>query len=106
MQLQGVADELGTSASVVAIGTDSPEGAAELAADLGLEFPIISDPEATVATSLGVVHPEPFGRGPVPYPTTIVLDAEGRITWVRVGEDVADRADPDAILAAVRGISP
>ena len=78
MQLQQVADELGASARVVAIGTDSPETAADLAADLGLEFPLISDPRATVATSLGVVHPEPFGRGPVPYPTTLVLDAQGR----------------------------
>ena len=78
--------------------------------DCGTRWRAASNKSSTLglcaATSLGVVHPEPFGRGPVPYPTTLVLDADGRVAWVRVGENVADRADPDAILAAVRAVSP
>ena len=101
MQLQDVARAAGGGAQVVAVGTDEPDEARALAKQLGLTYPILSDPDSTLARSLDLVHPEPFGRGTVPYPTTIVLDEHSQVVWSRTGTTVADRPTTRQILAAI-----
>lgn len=50
----------------------SPEGALRLAADTGVTYPLLADPEATVRKDLGVVG----------LPQTVFVDESGRIVAV------------------------
>ena len=57
---------------------DTVEKNTDFAKSLDLDYPILSDPEKTVAEAYGVVHE---GRA-VPERWTIYIDAEGKIAFV------------------------
>lgn len=66
-------------------------------ADLsGARFPILSDAGAGVAKAYRVF--DLHGDG-VAAPATFILNSEGEIVSVHVGETIAERPPPDEILA-------
>ena len=75
--------------------------------ELGLADRILflSDPRSRLIRSLGLLKadPEPIEKG-VPHPTTLVLDAEGRIRFVDVRQDFHFWLGPDAIRAALEAL--
>lgn len=71
--------------------------------ELGLASRIdfLADPKSRLIRQLGLLKqdPEPLERG-VPYPTTLLLDRQGRIRFIDVREDYHMWLDPEAIKAA------
>lgn len=83
-------------AAVLGVSGDSVEAAARLTQDLGLPFPILSDPRMTVVRAFGM-YGEWMGMPEMGY---VVIDKQGRIRGRQVdrlfGENV------DMIVRVVR----
>jgi hypothetical protein len=116
--------ELG--AAVAAVSFEPPEQACSFARAMGLPFPVLSDPERHGYAAFGLTAGErgkvwsrqtagaylrglAHGRLPhMPRGDTaqlggnVVLDAEGRITYVYRSDTPADRPSIDELLDAVR----
>ena len=83
---------------MVALSTDTRERAQEMADATGAEFPVLADPDAVAARSYGVF--DLLGDG-VATPATFIIRSDGTLAWFRVALDIADRATPPQILAAL-----
>ena len=84
-----------------AISPDSPEKNAELAQDLGLGFPVLSDDGLALTRRFGIVFQAP-DRDPLPVPAVYLVDGSGRIELHYVHPDYKVRLDPELLLAAAR----
>ncbi|HEV3357303.1 MAG TPA: peroxiredoxin-like family protein [Pseudonocardiaceae bacterium] len=105
----------------VAISPQKPDGSLSITETNALTFTVLADAGNTVASALGILSPDRDqlvreaalalgvdvaatngdGTDRVPMPTTIVADADGRITWIDVHPDYTERTEPEAILAAL-----
>jgi len=85
-------------AQVLAISVDPPGKSRDIAAKLGIPFPLLSDPDHKVIESFGVLD------GNMAKPSTFVLDTAGVIRWSYLGEDRSDRPFNDAIVSSLRDI--
>ena len=90
-------------AEVVAISTDKLSGAAYLMEALGLEFPILYDPEATVVTDYGVFDLLKDGLATA---STFLIDKEGNIRWKYVGQHIDDRVSAQQVVTELRRFQP
>jgi peroxiredoxin len=110
---------------LVAISPQKPDGSLSMAETNALTFTVLADAGNTVASALGILSPDRDqlareaalslgvdvaatngdGTDRVPMPTTIVVDAAGRITWIDVHPDYTERTEPEAILAAVEKLT-
>jgi peroxiredoxin len=109
---------------LIAITPDIGEHAVSAATGLALRFPVLCDVDSAVAMQFGVVYRLPetlreFYRnggidldarhgeesGLLPMPGLFVADGTGIIRFAYVSGDVADRAEPEAILEALRAIA-
>ena len=105
----------------MAIGPELPPRAESTGAANALTFPLLFDQDNRVAHSFRLVHPiDPqvvsyqLGNGndvaafngsdvaEVPLPATYVIDRNGVICYAFVEADYTRRAEPDAILEALR----
>lgn len=82
-------------AEVLAISTDELSEAAYLVDSLGLEFPILYDPDATVVTDYGVFD---LLKDGLATPSTFLIDKEGSIRWEHVGRDIDDRVSAQQVM--------
>jgi len=84
---------------VLAISVDPAEESLELSDKLGIEFPLLSDPGASVIDAYGVRH-EHGGIGGVDIarPAVFVLDREGNVAWKDLTENWRVRVRPDEVL--------
>ena len=62
----------------------------------GITYPMLSDGDLEATRRYGILNPSSGGE--VPHPTTLIVDAEGRIRWVRMDEDFTLRPTVDAVL--------
>jgi peroxiredoxin len=76
---------------------DEPKDSAELAAKLGLTYPLLSDPKQTAIRAFGVAD-ENTG---VAWPTAFVIGRDGRIAARFFTESYKKRATTTDILAAL-----
>ena len=83
------------AARVFAISADRADTNARFASSLGLAFPVLSDPDGTVARAYGVL-----GKSGFPHRWTFYIGADGRILEIdrhvhvaSHGEDVAARLE-------------
>jgi peroxiredoxin len=108
----------------LAISPQKPDGSLSMAETNELTFTVLSDAGNTVASALGILSAEREasardaalalgvdvaatngdGTDRVPMPTTIVVDAQARISWIDVHPDYTERTEPEAILAAVAAL--
>ena len=81
---------------------DSPEESAKLAEGLGLDFPLLSDPEGRVIREWGLIHEggKP-GGGVIARPGIFIVATDGRISWRDLTEDWRVRVRPEHILEAL-----
>ena len=84
---------------MIAIGPDSPSQAAEVASDLGLTFPVVSDEGLALSREFGIVFRAPE-RDPLPVPAVYLVDGSGTITFHYVHPDYKLRLHPDLLLKA------
>jgi peroxiredoxin len=83
---------------VIAISPDAPEKNAELARDLGLEFPVVGDEDLALSRRFGIVFQAP-DRAPLPVPAVYLVDASGLIQFHYVHPDYKVRLDPELLVA-------
>ncbi|MCA9653024.1 MAG: peroxiredoxin family protein [Myxococcales bacterium] len=83
---------------LAAISVDSPEDSAALATRLGVEFPLLSDPDARVIESYGV---KMEGES-LAVPATFVVRPDRTIAWEYVGDTVPDRPPVEVVREEAR----
>ena len=105
---------------LIAVSPQKPDGSLSMQEKNTLEFPVLSDPGNSIARALGVLtapsaevliaqrehgldltKTNADGTPQLPMPTTVVLDAAGRLRWLDVHPDYTTRSEPDAILEAL-----
>ncbi len=83
---------------VAAIAVDEPADSAALARRLGVQFPLLSDPDAQVITSYGVKMKDQV----LAVPATFVVGEDRTILWHYVGDTKPDRPAIDVVRQAAR----
>ena len=115
---------LSTGASLVAISPQSVANGRKTVEDLGLSFPILSDPNNAVADMFGIRYQMPgelislyksFGVNlplvngeyswTLPLPARFVIDRNGVIRYGEVSVDYTKRPDPDVLLPILRDLA-
>ncbi len=93
----------GLDAEILAISVDDLSGAARVVDSLGLEYEILSDPDAEVIRAYGVFN---LHNNDLATPATFIVDKEGAISWQYIGKTSrTDRPDNDEIIAQLRELS-
>lgn len=82
---------------LVAVSVDSVETSRETAEELGLDFPVLSDPNAEVGRAFGI-HDEANG---IAWPAVFVVDDGDRIVWRAVESTYQAQAPARRVLAAL-----
>lgn len=87
---------------MVAISVDSPAQSQKLCQSRGYSFPFLSDPQAEVIRRYGVLHPHGGEEGrDIARPAEFLVDANGKIRWENLTDDIRVRARPEAVLAEI-----
>lgn len=69
---------------------------------------MLSDRKLTVTDAFGLRNqgahsgpPKSMGAEALPVPTSMLVDAEGKVLWLDQSENYQRRSDPDYVLAAL-----
>ncbi len=84
--------------ALLMVSVDSPKRAAQLSAETGAPFPVLSDVDDDVTVAYNL-----FASG-IALPATVLIDAAGRVRWLYVGQNPADRSSPDMMLDQARHV--
>lgn len=84
--------------SVVAVGPMTPEEAKAF----DLPFPVLSDPDLATTKKYGLLHEKGLMNKDVPRPTTMLLDKERKIVWMRAETSLRTRPDPEEIVEQLK----
>ncbi|MAE95446.1 MAG: peroxiredoxin [Deltaproteobacteria bacterium] len=93
---------------VITVSTDHPEEIREGRGAHGLQAVMISDPTLVVTDAFGLrnllAHSAPPGDDAeaLPVPTSLLIDAEGKVLWMDQSENYQRRSGPEVVLAALR----
>jgi hypothetical protein len=93
--------------TLVALSYDEPDALAAFAADAGITYPLLSDPDSAIISRFGIlntlVSEEDDPWHGIPFPGTYVTDADGVITTKFFENHLALRAGTELLLRAVLG---
>ncbi|AWW00761.1 peroxiredoxin-like family protein [Arcticibacterium luteifluviistationis] len=124
--LQAKLDEIHSlGATLVAISPQVPDGSMTKSEISKMDFTVLSDQDAKVASQYGVAWEVPEflmehmrvdrnldletinnGNGNIlPIPATFVLNSDGVVTWNYVNVDYRTRSEPDEIIEALKKLS-
>lgn len=84
--------------AVVAVGPQSPEEAKAF----NLPFPVLSDPDLEASRKYGLIHEKGLLGKDVPRPSTLLIDKERKIRWMRAETSTRVRPDPEEIFEQLR----
>jgi len=84
--------------SVIAVGPMTPAEAKAF----DLPFPVLSDPDLEATRKYGLVHEKGLMNKDVPRPTTLLIDKDRRIRWMRAETSVRIRPDPEEIFEQLK----
>lgn len=94
---------------VVTISTDHPEVIRKNRGVHGLKARMLSDRDLAVTDAFGLrnqlIHSGPMGGDQaeaLPVPTTLLIDAEGKVVWMEQAENYQRRSGPEVVLAALK----
>jgi peroxiredoxin len=79
---------------LVAISADDASDSRALRERLGLNFPLLSDPDVTVATAYGVA----MKRQDIAIPAIFLVMPNREVFWKYVGENPSDRPAEDVVF--------
>ena len=89
-------------AHLAAISVDPSDVTAAHCRKMGYTFPFLSDADAAVIKRYDVLH---RGAGPkgndIARPAEFYVDANGKVQWVNLTENIAVRARPSQALNAI-----
>ena len=84
---------------IAAISTDTPEDNRRQRDDLGVTFPLLSDPKAEAIKRYDLLHPGGApGGADIARPAEFLIDPAGTVRWVNLTESSVVRARPDEVL--------
>ena len=83
---------------MVAVGPVTPEEAK----GFSLPFPVLSDLELEATKKYGLLHEKGMMGKDVPRPTTLLLDKDRVVRWMRAESDIRTRPDPEEIFEQLR----
>jgi peroxiredoxin len=63
---------------------------------------VLSDPDLATTKKYGLVHEKGMMGKDVPRPSTLLLDKERRIRWMRAETSVRIRPDPEEIFEQLK----
>jgi len=63
-----------------------------------MDLPLLADPGSSVHEAYGIVKPYHFHRRDMYLPATFLIDKEGTLKWLYIGERNSDRPDRALIL--------
>jgi peroxiredoxin len=69
---------------------------------LDLPFPVLSDPDLETTKKYGLVHEKGMMGKDVPRPSTLLIDKERKIRWMRAETSVRIRPDPEEIFEQLK----
>lgn len=119
---QALPDITAAGGRLVAVSPELPDNTAETVKENGLEFTVLSDVGNIVAKQYGVVFtltPEVHAKydaafgfdahngestGELPLAATYVIDRDGTIRYAFLDADYTKRAEPSAVVEALRSI--
>ena len=94
---------------ILTVSTDTPDELAKGHRKHRLGATMLSDPDLEVTDRFGLrnkgIHsgpPPPIGVRALPVPTSLLVDANGRVLWMDRSASYQRRSDPDYVLAALR----
>jgi peroxiredoxin len=91
---------------IITVSTDTPAQLAKGHPRHGLGATMLSDRELDVTNRFGLrnqgIHSGPPGGPKLPVPTSLLVDAAGKVLWMDQSEDYQRRSDPDYVLGALR----
>lgn len=129
LQLRALQAKLGEiyalGATLIAISPQVPDGSLTKNEIAEMEFTVLSDQDAKVASQYGVAWEVPefllehmrvdreldlekINNGNaniLPIPATFILDSNGMVTWRYVNVDYRTRSEPDEIIKALKNMS-
>jgi peroxiredoxin len=86
---------------VIGISVDAPQESEHLRQSAGYTFPILSDGKDEVIRRWDLVHAHGGENGvDIARPAEFLIDANGRVRWVNLTEDLRVRARPGQMLKA------
>lgn len=85
----------GRDVELAAISVDRMPDAARMAALVGADYPVLSDPDAEAVRAYGVFDLLDDG---VAAPAVFIVAKDGAIVWRYVGVDIGDRPSSRVIL--------
>lgn len=83
---------------LVAISADEAADSRKLRERLGLNFPLLSDPDVAVAAAYGVAMQDED----IAVPAVLVVMPDREVFWKYVGEDPTDRPPEVVVFEQVR----
>ncbi len=91
---------------LVTLSTDTPKQTAEGMSKHGARAIMLSDSDLSVTRKYGIENTAfqmkpPHVKG-LPIPTTILVDAQGNVSWIDQADDYQVRSQPDRVLAALK----
>jgi len=111
-------------ATLIAVSPQKPDGSLSAQESNELTFTVLSDPGNTLAGNLGIIAPNnpdaiaaqkqlgldvaehnADGTADLPFPTVVVLDAAGAISFIDVHPNYTTRTETADIIAAVDALS-
>ena len=87
-------------AQILAVSVDDLSQAEFAVEKLGLQFPVLEDPNGQVSSEYGVFDLLNDG---VAAPSTFLLDKEGAIRWQYIGTSKSDRPANSQIIVQLQG---
>jgi len=103
-ELQGLQSRLSdirqAEAEIVAICVDSVQKNANVAKNMKLDFPILSDPELKAIDAFGLHHEGAYSMndGDIARPGVYILDRNGVVRWRALTENWRIRVRPETVL--------
>ena len=92
-------------ASAFGILAQRPEKVHTFMTGQGLALPILIDADRAITKLYGVYHPFGFDALNTARPSTFLIDRDGTVRFMYVGEGQNDRPDPETIVAELRKLN-
>jgi peroxiredoxin len=90
------------NAEIVAISVEDISVGEHVSELLGLAYPVLSDPQHKVVNQYGIYN---LLGDSLATPSVFIIDTEGVIRWVYVGQSSGDRPSNEMILEQLRSLS-
>jgi len=92
-------------ASAFGILAQRPEKVQTFMTGQGLALPILIDADRAITKRYGVFHPLGLDALNTARPSTFLIDRDGTVRFMYVGEGQNDRPDPETIVAELRKLN-